>query len=70
MVALAPATGTGAGAVTGPVEARDEIKEFLDGRYFSSSEACWRLFEFEMHGNNPSVYRLPVHLPNEQTMMF
>ena len=70
MVALAPAEGNAVGVVVGPVQARDEIKEFIDGRYISSSEACWRLFEFDMHGNDPSVYRLPVHLPGEQVMTF
>ncbi len=36
----------------------------------SSTEACWRLFQFPMHEQSHSIYRLSVHLPNEQTVYF
>ncbi|KAK9287089.1 hypothetical protein L1049_015499 [Liquidambar formosana] len=26
----------------------DEVKQYLDCRYISSSEACWRVFEFDL----------------------
>jgi hypothetical protein len=39
----------------------DEIKEYLEGRYVSASEASWRLFSFRMHDETPSVTRLAVH---------
>jgi hypothetical protein len=45
---------------------RDEVQNYLDGRYVSASEACHRLFAFDLHGMHPNVYRLVVHLPNEQ----
>ncbi|KAG2190543.1 hypothetical protein INT46_010705 [Mucor plumbeus] len=30
-------------------EQQDKIKAFLDARYVSAPEACWRLFSFKMH---------------------
>jgi len=50
--------------------ARDEVQNYLDGRYVSASEACHRLFAFDLHDMHPNVYRLAVHLPNEQTTYF
>jgi len=47
--------------------ARDEVQNYLDGRYVSASEACHRLFAFDLH---PNVYHLAVHLLNEQTTYF
>ena len=41
-----------------------------DTRYVSSPEACWRIFKFEMQGKSHFVYRLPVHLPDEQPLVF
>ncbi len=45
--------------------ARDEVQNYLDGRYVSASEACHRLFAFDLHDMHPNVYHLVVHLPNE-----
>ena len=42
----------------------------IDTRYVSSPEACWRLFGFDMQGKSHFVYRLTVHLPDEQPMVF
>ena len=28
----------------------DEVKQYIDGRYFSASEAAWRIFQFNLHG--------------------
>jgi hypothetical protein len=50
--------------------ARDEVQNYLNGRYVSASEACHRLFAFDLHDRHPNVYRLAVHLPNEQTTYF
>ncbi len=50
--------------------AQDEVQNYLDGRYVSASEAFHRLFTFDLHGMHPNVYRLVVHLPNEQTTYF
>jgi len=50
--------------------ARDEVQNYLDGRYVSASKTNHRLFAFDLHGMHPNVYRLAVHLPNEQTTYF
>jgi len=48
----------------------DEVQNYLDGRYVSANEACHRLFAFDLHDMHPNVYRLTIHLPNEQTTYF
>ena len=48
----------------------DEIKSYLEGRYISASEACWRLFKFRLHSEQPSVRRLMYHLPTWQSVVF
>ena len=30
----------------------------------------WRLSEFDMHGMSHTIYRLPVHLPDQQNVYF
>jgi hypothetical protein len=40
----------------------DEIKTYLDCRYISASEACWRLFEFDIQYREPAIERLSFHL--------
>ena len=49
---------------------RNEVKEYLDARYIGSSESCWHIFEFPMHAQKPTVYRLPVHLEDQQLVYF
>ncbi|XP_074361953.1 uncharacterized protein LOC141702153 [Apium graveolens] len=49
---------------------RDEIKAYLDCRYISACEACWRIFQFNINYRYPSVERLPFHLPDEHTVIF
>jgi len=51
-------------------QGHDEVKAYLDSRYISSVEAAWRLFEFGMHLEWPSVYRLPVHLEDQQSVTY
>jgi len=53
--------------IQGPV---DEVKAYLDSRYVSAMEAAWRILEFPMHLEFPSVYRLSVHLPDRQLIHF
>nr|GEV23184.1 uncharacterized protein [Tanacetum cinerariifolium] len=48
----------------------DEIKNYLDSRYISPHEACWRLFEFEIHYREPAVQVLAVHGKNMQRIVF
>ncbi|XP_077242072.1 uncharacterized protein LOC143882480 [Tasmannia lanceolata] len=49
---------------------KDEVRQYLDCRYISALEACWRIFEFDLQAQRPSVERLQFHLPNEQTVIF
>ncbi len=49
---------------------RDEIKQFLDCGYIGPSEACHRIFGFRLHGCQPPVHRLEIHLPGEQPVMY
>ena len=49
---------------------RDEIDEFVKARYVTTSEACWRAFEFSMGSIYPSVQRLKVHLLDEQQVLY
>jgi hypothetical protein len=46
------------------------LYRYVSGRYYSSSEAAWRLLGFEMNHIFPSVMLLPIHLPNEQSVLF
>jgi hypothetical protein len=48
----------------------DEIKMYLDARYLSSIESCWRIFGFTLHDNRPNIYRLEVHLEGHQMVTF
>ena len=48
----------------------DDIKHYLDGRYISPCEACWRIFSFQIHKRSPAVERLYFHLPNENSVIF
>ena len=48
---------------------RDEIKEYLDSRYISASEAIWRIFEFRMHAEVPNIVRLSIHVEMQQQVV-
>ena len=54
--------------IRGP--ARDEIQEFVEARYCSTSEACWRTLEFSMGKLYPRVERLPVHEEEANNVLF
>ncbi len=66
----APQAVTGGADGNNVPAARDEVQNYLDGRYVSVREACHRLFAFDLHDMHPNVYHLAVHLPNEQTTYF
>ena len=48
----------------------DEIKRYVDARYVSASEACWRLFTFCMQDRFPPIQRLALHLENQQSVTY
>jgi len=51
-------------------EQNNEVSQYLDARYVSTSEAVWRLLHFSMHSEKPTVVRLAVHCENEQNVVF
>ena len=44
----------------------DEFKDYINGRYLSSSEAVWRILNFHITQQTPAVKALRVHLPEQQ----
>jgi hypothetical protein len=52
------------------VSKKDEIKQWVDGRYISPPDAVWCVLSFETHKVIPNVIRLQVHLPNHHTVVF
>jgi len=49
---------------------RDEIKRYTEGCYIGPSEAGHRIYQFDIHGQVPSVVRLQVHLPGQHMVTF
>jgi len=70
LLAIAPRATIGGADGNNVLAAWDEVQNYFDGWYVSASEACHRLFAFDLHGMHPNVYYLIVHLPNEQTTYF
>ncbi|XP_029653449.1 uncharacterized protein LOC115226579 [Octopus sinensis] len=48
----------------------NEIKQYTSCRYVSPPEILWRLSEIKMHGQSHAVYRLTLHLPDEQQVYY
>jgi len=48
----------------------DEVRNYLNGRYICTSEAFWRIYNFEIHDRDPIVKHLAVHLENGQRVFF
>ena len=48
----------------------NEIIEYQDMRSIGSSEAAWRLFEFHITHNHPTVKALKIHLKDRQHVVF
>jgi len=46
----------GDGQGQGGDETLNEVEQYLSARYIGPVESCWRLFEFSMHLELPSVY--------------
>ena len=49
---------------------RDEIKRYIEGRYISASEAGHRIYQFDVHGQQPNVVRLQIHLPGQHMVVY
>ncbi|KAI5416332.1 hypothetical protein KIW84_041405 [Lathyrus oleraceus] len=56
--------------INGEKKKNDEIKQYLDCRYISPSEACWRIFSFSIHGRKPVVERLFFHMEGENFIYY
>jgi len=41
---------------------QNEIKAHLDSCFIGPTEACWKIFEFNMHRELPAVQHLPIYL--------
>ena len=48
----------------------NEIQQFVDARYVSATECCWRLFNSRIHNQTPKTIRLAVHLEERQSVYF
>ena len=48
----------------------NEVKEYLHCRYICEQDACWRMFGYDIHRHFPAVERMPVHMPNENFIIF
>ncbi|XP_058751157.1 uncharacterized protein LOC131624213 [Vicia villosa] len=48
----------------------DEIKQYLDCRYVSPCEACWRIYSYKIHGRRPAVERMYYHLVGEKAVYY
>ncbi len=44
----------------------DELGTYLTAQYIGPVQAAWGIFAFPIHQELPTVYRLYVHLPDEQ----
>ena len=48
----------------------DEVRKFVDARFVSPPEACWRNFHYPLHDISPSIQRLALHLPDQQAVVY
>jgi len=49
---------------------QNEIKTHLDSWFIGLTEACWKIFEFNIHRELLVVQRFPIYLPNEHYVNF
>eukprot|EP00984_Skeletonema_dohrnii_P018289 scaffold8514_cov74-Skeletonema_dohrnii-CCMP3373.AAC.1 len=55
---------------TGTAQASNEVLEYQTKRYVSVAEGCWRLRKNEIAERKPAVFRMNVHLPEQQTVYY
>ena len=56
--------------VISPSTSLNEIQEYLDARYISASQAMAIIFGFEIQAKTVTVVVLPIHLENQQGIVF
>lgn len=49
---------------------QDEVSNYLNGMYLCTSQSFWRIFGFDIHGHDPAITHLAVHLENNQRVYF
>jgi len=54
----------------GQQQPRNEIDEFLDGRYISAPECVYRILAFTLHDHQPYVVRLALHEKDNHTVTY
>ncbi|XP_029668856.1 uncharacterized protein LOC115238862, partial [Formica exsecta] len=47
----------------------DEIQDFIEARYVGPVEACWRILSKPLQEKSHAIFRLPIHLPNEHSVI-
>ncbi|XP_058796825.1 uncharacterized protein LOC131667435 [Phymastichus coffea] len=47
----------------------DEVANFIETRYVGPVEACYRIFSKPLQDKSHAVERLPIHLPNRQSVI-
>jgi hypothetical protein len=52
------------------VDRFDEVSQRLHGRYIAPPEAAWRLLEYAVHDETPTVQPLALHLPGLQQVYY
>ena len=57
-------------SIVDKTDEKNEIVKYLNTRYVSAIEGCWRLFNFGLQERSHKVERLPIHLPNQQNVTF
>ena len=53
-----------------PNAPKDEIIQFQNARYISSSEACHRIYQYLTNAQYPPTERLPVHCKDEHSIYY
>ena len=51
-------------------DTNNEVEQFQNKQYVSAAEAAWYQCQDEMAEMKPTVNRLQLHLPGEQTVYF
>ncbi|XP_072037279.1 uncharacterized protein [Amphiura filiformis] len=53
-----------------PTKVIDEISNYVNARFITPQEACWRIFHYILHDRSPAIQRLSVHLEGQQQILF
>ena len=51
-------------------EQRDEIENHINASWYGDTNSCWRIMEFKLNEMSPSVQKLAIHLPGQQSVVF